>query len=208
MEQPPEFRNDLRTSYDKYAREREISVMPEWKIAERLSFLESIQKAKKKKLLEIGAGTGRDGKFFQDQGLEVTCIDLSPVMVELCRQKGLTAHVMDMGNLDFPDNSFDSVYSVNSLLHVTKMEFSGILNRINTLLRNGGLLYIGLYGGYEFEGILESDSYTPKRFYSFFTDEHLTSEVTKVFDILSFKRVLVETGEPEHFQSLILKKRI
>lgn len=86
--------------------------MQEWKIAERSRFLVALQEANKTKLLEIGAGPGRDSKYFQDQGLDVVCIDLSPAMIELCRQKGLTAYVMDMGNLDFPENSFDVVYSV------------------------------------------------------------------------------------------------
>lgn len=201
------LKNELRETYDKYAQERESSVMQDWKIAERARFLSVLQKEHKKLLLEIGAGTGRDSKFFQDEGFEVTCIDLSQAMVEHCRQKGLSAYVMDMTAIDLPDNSFDAVYSMNSLLHLAKDEFSQVLMRINSLLRADGLFYIGMYGGYDFEGISENDTYTPKRFFSFFTDEHLKQELTKVFDILAFNPVLFETDNPLHFQSLILKKR-
>jgi SAM-dependent methyltransferase len=35
-------------------------------------------------LLEIGAGTGQDGAYFQAEGLAVVAADLSPVMVEHC----------------------------------------------------------------------------------------------------------------------------
>jgi cyclopropane fatty-acyl-phospholipid synthase-like methyltransferase len=201
------LRNDLRESYDRHAQERESSTMQAWKIAERSSFLSALQKENKKKLLEIGAGTGRDSKYFQDQGFEVVCIDFSPAMIELCKQKGLTAYVMDMDNLEFPENSFDAVYSMNSLLHLTKKEFPEILHRINTLLKVDGMVYVGVYGGYDHEGIWDNDSYIPRRFFSFFSDENLEAEVSKVFDILAFNRVSLGVDDPIHFQSLILRKR-
>lgn len=197
----------LRETYDKYAQERESSELQDWKIAERARFLSALQKEHKKSLLEIGAGTGRDSKFFQDEGFDVTCIDLSPAMVEHCRQKGLTAYVMDMNAINLLEASFDAVYSMNSLLHLPKDEFSEVLLQVNTLLRKNGLFYVGMYGGYDFEGISENDAYIPKRFFSFSTDEHLKQEITKVFDILTNNPVHFETDNPLHFQSLILKKR-
>jgi SAM-dependent methyltransferase len=205
--QNQKLRNDLREAYDKYAHERESRTMQDWKSGERSSFLSVLQQADKKRLLEIGAGTGRDGKYFQDHGFEVVCIDLSPAMVELCRQKGLTAHVMDMGNMDFSENSFDAVYSLNSLLHLTKDEFPKVLHRIDAVLRVDGMVYIGTYGGYDHEGTWDKDAYLPKRFFSFFTDERLEQQVTKVFDILTFNRIFFESGNPIHFQSLMLRKR-
>lgn len=166
--QNDKLRDNLRKSYNKYAQERESSVMQEWKIGERSKFLSLLQREHKKTLLEIGAGTGRDSKFFQDQGLETVCIDLSPAMVELCKQKGLTAYVMDVGDIQFPDGSFDAIYSMNSLLHLTKVEFPAILRRIDMLLKTDGVVFIGVYGGYDYEGIWEQDSYIPKRFFFVF----------------------------------------
>jgi SAM-dependent methyltransferase len=72
--------------------------------------------------LEIGAGTGNDGLYFQNNGLDVTCTDLSPDMVNLCREKGLKAYVMDFLSLDFPPGSFDAIYALNCLLHVPTRE--------------------------------------------------------------------------------------
>ena len=201
------FRNDLRNAYDKYAQERDAQGMEEWKFKEREQFLTLLQQNGKKKLLEIGAGPGRDSKYFQDQGLDVVSIDLSPAMVELCRQKGLTAYVMDMTHIDFPEHSFEAVYAMNSLLHLTKAEFPQVLRRIETLLREDGLAYIGVYGGILHEGIWGSDRYTPKRFFSFFSDEALEQEASKVFEIANFNQVFFEPDDPLHFQSLILKKR-
>jgi SAM-dependent methyltransferase len=127
-------------------------------------------------------------------------------MVELCRQKGLTAYVMDMTQIQFPDGSFDAVYALNSLLHLTKAEFPVVLRRIDTLLKPEGVVFLGIYGGYEHEGIWDQDSYTPQRFFSFFSDEHLKQEVAQVFDILSFNPIVLDPENPIHFQALTLKK--
>jgi SAM-dependent methyltransferase len=202
-----DFRNTLRETYDKHAQEREGLVMQDWKIAERARFLALLQREHKQTLLEIGAGTGRDSKFFQDQGLETVCIDFSPAMVDLCKQKGLAAYVMDVAELDFPAASYDAIYCMNSLLHLTKAEFPGVLRKIDLILKPDGVVFIGVYGGYDFEGIWEKDSYIPQRFYSFFTDERIQQEVNKVFDLLSFNQIVFEPQNPFHFQSIMLKKR-
>jgi SAM-dependent methyltransferase len=202
-----ELRDTLRETYNKYARERETYAMQDWKLELRSKFLSLLQNEQKGTLLEIGAGTGRDSKFFQDQGLDVVCIDLSPAMVELCAQKGLTAFVMDMADIGLPPGSFEAVYSMNSLLHLTKAEFPLVLRNIDRLLKTDGVVFIGMYGGRDHEGVWENDSYHPKRFFSFFTDEHLKQEVEKVFDIISFESIHLQPEDNLDFQLLLLRKK-
>jgi cyclopropane fatty-acyl-phospholipid synthase-like methyltransferase len=202
-----ELRDNLRKTYDKYAQERESYAISDSKIEIRSNFLSLLQKENKKTLLEIGAGPGRDSKFFQDQGLDVVCIDLSPAMVELCKQKGLTAYVMDMADIQFPAGSFDAVYSMNSLLHLTKSEFPLVLRAVDRLLKREGAIFIGIYGGLDHEGVWEHDLYEPKRFFSFFTDEHLKQEITGVFDILSFESLRLRPDDNLDFQWLVLRKK-
>ena len=108
-----QLKTNLILSYNRKAEHRNKSEIEDWKAIERAEFLALVQNEQKQSLLEIGAGHGRDSKFFQENGLQVTCIDLSPEMVRLCQQKGLDARVMDMINMDFPDHSFDAVYSLN-----------------------------------------------------------------------------------------------
>ena len=202
-----DLRNSLRDIYDKHAQQREGLVMQDWKITERARFLALLHQEHKHTLLEIGAGTGRDSQFFQEQGLETVSIDLSPAMVELCRQKGLAAYVMDASDMQFPAASFDAIYCLNSLLHLAKVEFPAVLRKMDILLKPDGVVFIGVYGGDDFEGTWEKDSYIPKRFFSFFTDERIQQETTQVFDLLSFNRIVYEPENPVHFQSLTLKKR-
>ena len=200
-----QLKTNLILSYNRKAEHRNKSEIEDWKAIERAEFLALVQNEQKQSLLEIGAGHGRDSKFFQENGLQVTCIDLSPEMVRLCQQKGLDARVMDMINMDFPDHSFDAVYSLNSLLHVPKKQLTSVLQSIMRVLKEDGLFYLGVYGGYDFEGIQETDSYTPKRFFSFHSDEGLKQVVTESFTLLSFKQITSGDGDL-HFQSLLLRK--
>jgi len=201
------FKNNLIESYNKYAQERDTYKKEAWKIEERANFLALLQSKDKRSLLEMGAGPGHDSKFFQDMGLAVTCIDISPEMIKLCQQKGLSAQVMDMTDLDFPPNSFDAVYALNSLLHVPKAEFRIVLKNVNKVLKPSGLFYLGVYGSAdESEGVWEQDSYNPKRFFSFYTDDGIQKTTSEVFELLYFKHIPVEASLT-HFQSLILEKQ-
>ncbi len=198
--------SDLRESYDRNAQERDQYGIEAWKVEERQHFLSKLQEDTKQNLLEIGAGRGRDSKFFMDNGLDVTCTDLSPEMVELCRAKGLNAHVMDFLGLDFPAESFDAVYALNCLLHVPKKDLGSVLDTIRRLLKPDGLFYLGVYGLDDFEGVWPLDEYNPKRFFSFHTDEGIQKAVAQHFEILYFKTIPRE-GDKRHFQSMTLRRK-
>ena len=79
--------------------------------------------------------------------------DLSAEMVRLCRDKGLTAHVMDFMGLDFPSTSFDAVYAFNCLLHVPSADFIPVLMHIRGVIKPGGLLFLGRWGDVDYAGV-------------------------------------------------------
>ena len=196
---------NLIEAYNRQAEQRDKSETQDWKFVERANFLALLLEEDKRTLLEIGTGHGRDSLFFQEQGFKVTGIDISPVMVGLCQQKGITAYVMDMVNLSFESNSFDAVYALNSFLHIPKSEFSLVLEDVRNVLQTAGLFYLGTYGGYDFEGIWDNDPYTPRRFFSFHSDGNLKNILVEYFEILYFKNI--QLGEDNRaFQSIILRK--
>jgi len=197
---------NLRAAYDRKVDERAQRSLASWKIEERAHFMQLLQQEHKQTLLEIGAGPGQDSLFFQENGFTVTCTDLSPEMVKHCREKGLNAQVMDFAHLDFPPESFDAIYARNCLLHVPKADFPGILQKICTLLRPGGLFFLGQYGGVDEEGVWPGDHYEPKRFFARYLDEPIQAIVTAVFDLVYFKTIPLDDGSTGHFQSMILRK--
>jgi SAM-dependent methyltransferase len=200
------IKSNLIEAYNKHAADREAYTVESWKLELRDDFLSLIREENKSSLLEIGSGAGKDSLFFQESGLDVKCIDLSPELVKICQQKGLDARVMDMTALSFPEESFDMVYALNSLLHIPKKDLPTVLENIQTVLKPNGLFYMGVYGSEnESERIWENDSYTPKRFFAFYSDEHLQEITSQYFELVSFKKITFEGNQP-HFQRLILRK--
>jgi len=195
---------NLKTAYDRKVAEREARELITWKDAERGEFLALLQNEGKQKLLEVGAGTGLHSKFFQDNSLEVICTDLSPNMVACCLEKGIQAYAMDFLNLDFPAESFDAVFAMNCLLHVPRRDLARVLVSIRDLLRPGGLFYWGQYGGIEQEGVYDDDHYTPRRFFSFLTDEQVKDYASRYFELLSFNNIDLEDDEM-HYQGMVLR---
>ena len=163
----------LREAYDGGAAYRDGLTKEPWKLAERQAFAERL--APGARLLEIGAGTGQDSAHFQQQGFAVVAADLSAAMVERCRAKGIEAHVMDFLHLDFPAGSFDAVFAMNCLLHVPNRDLPAVLAAARTVLKPGGLFFVGVYGANDgeesTEGPLDDDKHVPPRFFSWRTDE-------------------------------------
>ena len=195
--------DSLRASYDGRAAWRDQQEKKPWKLAEREQFLNRVLDDGGGRLLEIGAGPGHDSAFFAGHGLQVVATDLSPAMVGFCRQKGLDAHVMDFLHLDFPAGSFDAVYALNCLLHVPNADLPEVLAAIRAVLRPGGWLYVGVYGGNGEEGPAGDDRHEPARFFSWRTDEQIRGFVTRYFSLVDFH--VIEPDEL-HFQSLTMRR--
>jgi cyclopropane fatty-acyl-phospholipid synthase-like methyltransferase len=200
------LKESLKASYNEKADLRDKSDIEEWKIAELSSFINALNNDGLRSVLDIGAGSGQQAKYLLDRGVDVTCIDLSLNMVETCRMKGLKAEVMDYYTLDFDAESFDAVWAMNTLLHVPKVSLPAVLKNIHTVLKDDGLFFMGVYGGKDSEGVWEDDSYIPKRFFSFYTNEDLLEVVSPLFEVMNF-HVVPEAGGSMDFQSLLLRKK-
>jgi SAM-dependent methyltransferase len=195
----------LRLSYDGGADSRDVIPKSAWKIAERADFLGRLREQNCGRLVEIGAGTGQDSIYFTENGLDVVATDLSPAMVARCKAKGIDARVCDFLGLaeEFPSESFDAAYALNCLLHVPRADLPAVLAAIRSVLRPGGLFFLGVYGGTSEEGIIPTDHHDPPRYFCFRTDEELKREAAKAFEIVDFHTVTCPEGR---FQSLTLRR--
>ena len=200
-----QFTDALVKTYEKYAHERASHSPDEFKVQERSEFLKFLKNEERKTLLEIGCGHGRDAQFFQSQGLQVFAVDNTPTMVELTMEKGIRARVLDCYDLDEIDETFDAVYTLNCLLHIPKRDFDRVLRLISGRLNEDGLMYLGLWGDENFEGIWEKDRYEPKRFFSFWRTEILLEVLQRFFRLEYYRRLEPHAGRI--FNSLIVRKR-
>ena len=200
-----QFTDTLIESYEKHAHQRESSTTDKFKKRERSEFLKLLKEERRKTILEIGCGPGQDAQFFQSQGFQVLAVDNAPTMVRLTAEKGVPAQVLDCYDLDQINETFDAVYTLNCLLHIPKKDIEHIFSLIATRLNGNGLMYLGLWGGENFEGILEQDTYKPKRFFSFWEAETLLEVVQQSFRLEYYRRLNPRDGVT--FNSIIARKR-
>ena len=153
----------------------------------------------------MGCGPGVHAVYFRENGLQVTCVDLSPAMVARCKEKGFDAYVCDVVDLETLSQTFDVVFAMNSLLHVPRTQILYALKAVRETLNPNGLFYWGQYGGEEWEGVREKDVYEPKRFFSFMEDENIIQFAEDVFILEKFTSVDFDEADSFHFQSLILR---
>jgi SAM-dependent methyltransferase len=143
----------------------------EWHIPEAAQFAN----ARGLRVLEIGCGLGTDGAQFAKAGADYTGVDLTDAAIELARKRfelfGLKGEfrVADAENLEFPDESFDVVYS-HGVLHHTP-DINAAVQEIHRVLKPGGRAIVMLYhrGSYNYRvgirvlrragaGLLKSDA--------------------------------------------------
>jgi len=124
----------------------------EWHIPAAAQFAD----ARGLRVLEIGCGLGTDGAQFARAGADYTGVDLTDAAVELARKRfelfGLKGEfrVADAENLEFPNESFDVVYS-HGVLHHTP-DINAAVQEIHRILRPGGRAIVMLYhrGSYNY----------------------------------------------------------
>jgi SAM-dependent methyltransferase len=124
----------------------------EWHIPEAADFAG----ARGLRVLEIGCGMGTDGAQFAAAGADYTGIDLTEAAVDLARKRfaasGLKGEfrVADGEKLDFPDETFDVVYSHGVLHHTPDIESA--ISEIHRVLKTGGRAMVMLYhrGSYNY----------------------------------------------------------
>ena len=201
-----QFTDGLVKSYEKYAHERAAHSPDTFKVRERSEFLKFLQDEGRETLLEIGCGPGGDALFFQNQGLRVLAVDNAPTMVKLTAEKGVPARVLDCYNLDEINERFDAVYTMNCLLHIPKRDFDQVLDLISGRLNENGIMYIGIWGDQNFEGIWEKDRYVPKRFFSFWKTEALLEVLQRSFKLEYYRRL--EPHEGRIFNSIVVRKHM
>jgi SAM-dependent methyltransferase len=203
-----ELKERFSKSYDSQSAIRNEKENPEWKDAERETFLSWLKEENKEYVLDLGAGPGKDSLYFKENGLQPFAVDISPRMIEFCREKGIPSEVMSFDELEFGGKKFDAVWAMNSLLHIPKKDIEAVLKRLDSVLNERGLLYIGVYGGEDSEGIWEKDVYEPKRFFSFHSSAAIQKLVSRFFTIEDFVVLPPEAVESSFvFQSLILRKK-
>jgi SAM-dependent methyltransferase len=178
-----EHSETLRAAYDFDAPRRNTNVFDGWRTEVLDAFLALLPL--RAQVLELGAGAGQGAAYVAAKGFRVTAIDLSPANVALAVNRGIDASVGDFTNPDFFIGEFDGLYAMNSVLHVKKDLFQGVLKVIRRSLCPGGIAQIVVWGGLNHEGPFDDEWTTPPRFFAIYTDDDFASLDTPGFERLA-----------------------
>ena len=103
------------------------------------------------RVLEIGSGPGRDALALEAAGLRVRRTDVTPGFVDLLRERGHAADLLDPLTDDLTDPTdprrYDGVWANACLLHVARPDLPVVLSRLAGATREGGLFHLSLKEG-------------------------------------------------------------
>ncbi len=174
-------------TYNKMAVEYDLETADFWQRFPVTIMHEFINRVKNKKVLDVGSGPGRDGLILKNAGCDITCIDASQAMVDMCKQRGLEAQIADFMQLPFDDGSFDGAWAYTSLLHIPKSSMQDALIEIFRILKPSGVFGLGLIEG-EQESYRTSSGVDKPRYFAFYQKGEIESLLKNVgFSVVYFE---------------------
>jgi ubiquinone/menaquinone biosynthesis C-methylase UbiE len=198
-----DYKNKTIETYNKNAKELSEKYSKLTAIKERPEFQKFIELINGKKILDLGCGPGYNSVYFQDKGLEVTAIDLSEEMIKLCKEKGLNASVMDIENLKFQDKIFDGIWATTSLLHIPKLKLKNVIEKLNLILKDSGIIHICIKEG-KGERLIEY-SQNSSRFFSFWEEDEIIEFCKDYFSLIEKQKQKIEK---DVYLKLFFKKNL
>jgi SAM-dependent methyltransferase len=133
--------------------------------------LRRVLELKDKRVLEIGAGTGRDSFPLAEAGADVVQLDYAEnslrILKTVAQQLGLQTSIIagDTFQLPFRDNTFDVVFHQGLLEHFRKPQAENLLRENIRVLKSGGHLLVDV----------------PQRYHIYTLAKHMLMAVDKWF---------------------------
>lgn len=140
-------------------------------------------------ILDFGCGSGRDSKYFIENGYKVKAIDGSKEMCKLA-SKYINQEVSCMKFEELDDiNTYDGIWACSSILHVEKENLPNILIKMINALKVNGIIYASFKIGTGYE-IKEG------KYYNYLTKEEMVqtlNELSKNIKLIDYFETLPST---------------
>lgn len=166
------------------------------------SFLTKLKKGAY--ILDFGCGSGRDTKYFMDQGYRVDAVDGSK---ELCRLASEYTGI-EVKNIFFQELSevdkYDGIWACSSILHLPVEELTEVMRKMAVALKKSGIIYTSFkYGTFAGE--------RNGRFFTDMTEETFAKFLTGIDELEMGEQWTTSDVRPgrgeEKWLNLILQKR-
>ena len=99
-------------------------------------------------VLDLGCGSGRDVSYFSRQNFNVIGFDYSFNLLKLAQ--GITAQPLILGDiryLPFKHDTFDAIWAIGSLLHISRQSMAPTLTKIHRVLKTNAILLTSMKKG-------------------------------------------------------------
>lgn len=129
-------------------------------------------------ILDFGCGSGRDTKYFLDQGYLVDAIDGSNELCKLATEyTGIEVTCMQFQDIEVLDK-YNGIWACSSILHLPIDELKIVFSKLAVALKRNGILYTSFKYG-DFEGFRDD------RYFIDMTEEKFMKLLNniQVFDI-------------------------
>jgi len=154
-------------------------------------------------ILDAGCGSGRDAKFFENQGYKVTATDSAIEMVKLSSLfLGKPTLHLSFQDLDFRDE-FDGIWANASLLHVDSKILPEILRKLCRALKPGGVLFMSFKYG-------EGDYTKDDRYFNDHTEKSIREVIDSVpqfEEIKSWKTADTRNSSADFWLSSLVRRK-
>ena len=185
-----------------------------------INTLKTFKEKKIKKVVELGAGLGRDTIYFAKNLINVEALDYSPSAIKIINKKILehklsnlvSTQIFDVRKkLPFEDNSVEACFShMLYCMALTTIEIECLNKEICRILKPGGInIYTARHtedGDYKNGTYIGEDLYENDGFIVHFFSEEKVRKITDGFDIKNVEKF--EEGKfPRKLFRVILKKQ-
>lgn len=164
-----------------------------------------------RKVLDLGAGTGRHTVFLAGKGFKVHAMDISRKGLEMTgewlREKGLKAEFIKAScyeRFPFGDDSFDAVISIQVIHHNYHDKIEFCISEIERVLRPGGVLFVTVPAKKNKRGATASKRVAPRTYIPVDGDEsglphYLYNRELMRRDFSNFKILNIHVDKGNHF---------
>lgn len=155
-------------------------------------------------ILDFGCGSGRDTKYFLEQGCRVDAIDGS---AEICRLAGEYTGI-EVKKMFFQDlaevDKYDGIWACSSILHLPIDELKEVMKKMAAALKENGIIYTSFkYGTFVGE--------RNGRFFTDMTEETFAEFIGEIEDLKVEEQWTTSDVRPgrgeEKWLNLILRKK-
>lgn len=181
--------------------ETRAHVSPELQ-AQRMSFINDLKP--KSKILEIGAGHGRDALFFKEQGFRIVATEPSTELSKIAEAK-INEPVLNLTaqEIQFKEE-FDGIWAMASLIHVPANELPQVFIRLRDALKKDGVIHASFLRGVGKDDVAET--LEDGRYFNRVSEKTLRKIISEI-EGLEIDEALTSSQKNDYFGSIAPTKQ-